>query len=62
MLENNKDEEVEKGDIYNIPHKDLSDREVVIEVNNLQKSYDLQGNEDFVVALQNLTMSPGHEL
>jgi putative ABC transport system ATP-binding protein len=58
----NQEEETEEGDILNLPPKDFTNAEVVIEVKNLEKSYELQGNEEYVVAIQNLTMTTGQDL
>ena len=40
MKKNNLPELVEEGDIYNIPPKDLTQSDILIEVNKLGKSYD----------------------
>jgi putative ABC transport system ATP-binding protein len=58
----NQEEKTEEGDILNLPPKDFTNAEVVIEVKNLEKSYELQGNEEYVVAIQNLTMTTGQDL
>jgi hypothetical protein len=50
-----------KLNLYRLPPKDYSGREDVIVFTDLQKVYGLEGREDKVVALRDVSLSRGSE-
>ncbi len=50
-----------KLNLYRLPPKNFEGREDVIWFTDLQKTYSLQGREDKVVALRNVSLSPNSE-
>ena len=50
-----------KLNLYRLPPKDYNGREDVIVFNDLQKVYGLEGREEKVTALKNVSLSKGTE-
>jgi hypothetical protein len=50
-----------KLNLYRLPPKDYSGREDVIVFTDLQKVYGLEGRDEKVVALRNVSLSKGSE-
>ena len=55
------EEQAAKLNLYRLPPKSFSGRDDVIVFSDLSKVYGLEGREDKVVALRNVSLSPNSE-
>ena len=53
--------EEQKLNLYRLPPKNFTGRKDVISFTDLQKTYGLEGREDKVTALKNVSLAPGEE-
>ena len=55
------EEQKDKLNLYRLPAKDFSGKDDVIVFSDLQKVYGLEGREDKVTALRNVSLAPKTE-